>query len=137
MEFTPEKKKKLALWIIGVVAVCILIFLGVQNIDVVMGSVSWCMGLISPLILGFAFALVLNVPMRFFERHFWPAAKKKLLQKLRKPLAYIASFVLIVGILAGIIWLIIPELVEAITLIIQTILDYILKTHLIIIIIYY
>ena len=41
MEFIPEKKKKLAGWIIGVASVCILIFLGVQNIDVVMNSVSW------------------------------------------------------------------------------------------------
>lgn len=127
MEFSPEKKKKLASWIIGVVAVCILIFLGVQNIDIVMDSLSWCLGLISPLILGFAFALILNVPMGFFETHLWAKTKNKLLQKMRKPLAYIISLVVIIGILAGVIWLVIPELVEAITVIVQAILDFILK----------
>lgn len=127
MEFSPEKKKKLASWIIGVVAVCILIFLGVQNIDIVMDSLLWCLGLISPLILGFAFALILNVPMGFFETHLWAKTKNKLLQKMRKPLAYIISLVVIIGILAGVIWLVIPELVEAITVIVQAILDFILK----------
>ena len=69
MDFTPEKKKKLSRWLIGIATACILIFLGVQNIDVVAGAVSWVTGLIMPLILGFAFALILNVPMRFFESH--------------------------------------------------------------------
>lgn len=71
MESNPKKKKKLAWWIIGIAATCILIFLGVQNIDVVAKAVSRCAGPVSPLILGFAFALVLNVPMRFFEAHLW------------------------------------------------------------------
>lgn len=127
MEFTPEKKKKLAWWIIGVVAVCILIFLGVQNIDVVMGTVSKVMGLVSPLILGFAFALILNVPMSFFKAHLWPKTKSKFLQKLRSPLAYIISLVVIIGILAGVIWLVIPELVEAITLIVREVIDFVNK----------
>ena len=127
MEFTPEKKKKLAWWIIRVVAVCILIFLGVQNIDVVMGTVSKVMGLVSPLILGFAFALILNVPMSFFKAHLWPKTKSKFLQKLRSPLAYIISLVVIIGILAGVIWLVIPELVEAITLIVREVIDFVNK----------
>ena len=80
MDFTPEKKKKLSKWIIGIVVACIVIFLGLQNIDVVAKAFSWCAGLIMPLILGFAFALILNVPMRFFESHIWSKTKKKGLQ---------------------------------------------------------
>lgn len=67
MEFNTDKKKKLTWWVIGIFAICILIFLGVQNIDVVAKAVSRCAGPVSPLILGFAFALVLNVPMRFLK----------------------------------------------------------------------
>ena len=76
---TPDRKKKLALWIIGVAAACILIFLGVQNMSVVAGAVSWVAGLIMPLILGCAFALILNVPMRYFESHLWSKTKKPVL----------------------------------------------------------
>lgn len=127
MNFTPEKKKKLSKWIIGIVAACIVIFLGLQNIDVVAGTVSWVAGLIMPLILGFAFALILNVPMRFFESHIWSKTKKNGLQKLRRPLSFLISLVLIIGILVGVVWLVIPELVDAIKVITQGAIDLVNK----------
>lgn len=123
MNFTPENKKKLSKWIIGIVATCIVIFLGLQNINVVADSVSWVAGLIMPLILGFAFALILNVPMRFFESHIWSRTKKKGLQKLRRPVSFIISLVLIIGILVGVVWLVIPELVNAVKVIVQGAID--------------
>lgn len=127
MDFTPEKRKKLSKWLIGIATACILIFLGVQNIDVVAGAVSWVAGLIMPLILGFAFALILNVPMRFFESHIWSKTKKKGLQKLRRLLSFIISLVLIIGILVGVVWLVIPELVSAIKVIVQGVIDLVNK----------
>lgn len=127
MEFTPEKKKKLTRWLIGIASACILIFLGVQNINVVANAVSWVAGLIMPLILGFAFALILNVPMRFFESHIWSKTKKKGLQKLRRPVSFIISLVLIIGVLVGVVWLVIPELVNAVKLIVQSVIDFVNK----------
>lgn len=127
MEFTPEKKKKLTRWLIGIATACILIFLGVQNIDVVAGAVSWVAGLIMPLILGCAFALILNVPMRFFESHLWSKTKKPVLCKLRRPLSFLISLVLIIGILVGVIWLVIPELVDAVKVIAQGAIDLVNK----------
>ncbi len=123
MNLTPEKRKKLSWRVIGIVAVCILIFLGIQNIGTVANAVNWVFGLITPLILGCAFALVLNVPMSFFELHLWSKAQKTFLQKLRRPLAYIISLVLIIGIVIGVIWLVIPELLAAFKVIIQEIID--------------
>lgn len=124
MEFTPEKRKKLALWVIGVAGACILLFLGVQNIDKVAGACKWLFRLISPLLLGVAIAMILNVPMLFFERLLWPKAKKKVAQKLRRPLAFAISLLVIFGILVGVIWLIIPELINAVTVLIQTGLEF-------------
>lgn len=129
MEFTPEARKKTAKWIIGIAAVCILIYLGVRNIGVVAGAVSWAGELIMPLILGFAFALILNVPMRFFESHMWSKTKKPFLKKIRRPLAFIISLVLIAGILVGIVWLVIPELVSAVKIIVQSVIDFIGKLN--------
>ena len=125
--FTPEKRRKLSKWLVGIVAVCILIFLGVQNIGVVADAVSWVVKLVMPLILGLAFALVLNVPMRFFESHIFRKTKKPFLQKLRRPLSFVISLLIIIGILAGVIWLVIPELVEAIKVIAQSVLDFVNK----------
>lgn len=127
MDFTPEKRKVIARWLIGIAAACILIFLGIQNVGVVANAVSWVTGLIMPLILGFAFALILNVPMRFFESCLWPKTKKKFLCKLRRPLSFIISLVLIIGILAGVVWLVIPELVDAVKLIVQSVIDFVNK----------
>lgn len=127
MDFTPEKRKKLSKWLIGIATACILIFLGVQNMNVVAGAVSWVAGLIMPLILGCAFALILNVPMRFFESHLWSKTKKPVLCKLRRPLAFLISLVLIIGILVGVIWLVIPELVDAVKVIAQGAIDLVNK----------
>lgn len=123
MNFSPKQKKNITIWLIGVVTACILIFLGVQNVGVVADAVSWTTGLVMPLILGLAFAVILNVPMRFFESHLWSRSKKPSLCKLRRPLSFLISLVLIIGILVGIIWLVIPELVDAVKVIVQSIID--------------
>lgn len=125
MKCTPDSKRKRAWWIIGIAAACILIYLGVQNIDAVANAVSWFTGLISPLLIGFALALLLNVPMRFFEAVLWKNAKKPFWQKARRPMAFLISLVAIIGILAGVVWLVIPELVSAIKIIVQGVLDYV------------
>lgn len=113
MELTPKKRRTIAKWLIGIVTACILIFLGLRHIDHVATAVSWLFGLVSPLILGFFFALILNVPMCFFEMRIWKHTSKPVLQKLRRPIAFILSLIFIVGAIVGIVWLVIPELVEA------------------------
>lgn len=120
MEWTPEKRKKLSLWIVGIVAACIVIFLGLQNVGVVAGAASFCLSLVAPLLVGLGLALILNVPMRFVEAHLWPRARKPFAQGLRRPLAFVISLLFILGVLAGVIWLVIPELVEAISVIVQS-----------------
>lgn len=127
MNMTPEKRKKLSRWLIGIATACILIFLGVQNLDTVGKAVSWVLNLIMPMLLGFAFALILNVPMRFFESHLWRKTSRPFLKKMRRPIAYIISLVLIIGILVGVICLIIPELINAVKIIAQSVIDFINK----------
>lgn len=117
MDLTSEKRRKIAKWVIGIAAVCIVIFLGLQNIGVVTGALSKCLSLIMPLILGFVFALILNVPMSFFEKRLFSKTKKNSLKKLKRPLSFIISVILIVAIIAGVVWLVIPELVNAVKVI--------------------
>lgn len=124
MEFTPEKRKKIALWVIGVATACILIFLAVQNIHILASAANWLLTLVQPLLIGVAIALILNVPMQFMERFFWPKAKKKGLIKLRRPCAFFLSLLLIFGILFGLIRLVIPELLGAFKVIIESALGF-------------
>ena len=127
MDFTPEKKKKITRWIIGVVAVCILLFLGVQHIGTIAKGLSWCLDIVMPLIVGFAFALILNVPMEYLERNLFKNSKKKIWCKVRRPIAFILAVIFVVGILIGVVAIIVPSLVEAVTLIVRISIEWVNK----------
>lgn len=124
MDILSGNRKKTALWIIGIVTVCSLIFLGVQNIKSVVAAIAWCLDLIMPLIIGIGVALVLDVPLKFFERHLFTKAKKPFLDRIRRPVAFVISVAIIIGIVAGVIALVIPELIEAIKVIVQIVIDF-------------
>ena len=68
--------KQYSKWIIGIGAILILLFLGVANLSSVTDALKWFAGLFTPLTIGFFVALILNVPMRFFESHLWPKRKR-------------------------------------------------------------
>lgn len=112
-----NQKKNLARWIVGIVASCILIFLGIRYISVIAFAIQWIAELVMPLLLGVIFALIIDVPMHLLESHLLvknPTEKK---EKMRRPMAIFLSFALIFGIFIGISVLVIPELVEAVTII--------------------
>lgn len=112
-----NQKKNLARWIVGIVASCILIFLGIRYISVIAFAIQWIAELVMPLLLGVIFALIIDVPMHLLESHLFvknPTEKK---EKMRRPMAIFLSLALIFGIFIGISVLVIPELVEAVTII--------------------
>lgn len=127
MNLLSGDRKKTALWIIGIVAACSLIFLGVQNIKSVFAVIGWCLELVMPLVIGVAIALVLDVPLKFFERHIFTKTKKPLLLRLKRPIAFAISLIIIIGIMVGLIALVIPELVEAVKVIAQIVVDFVNK----------
>ena len=127
MEIDKEQKKRITKWILGIATAIILIFLGVQNISHVANAFNYAVGLLMPLLLGVVIAVILNVPMRFFEMQLFKITKNKDLQKLGRPLAFLLSLVLIVGIIAGIIRLVIPELASAVSIIVDGAIDAINK----------
>ena len=113
-----EKLKKLAKWIIGIFTCCILIFLGIKYFNDIAQFVSKCIGYAGPLFLGMIFALILNVPMGFFEK-----LLKKKMNRFVSPLSIVLSIVLVLGIFAGVSVLVVPELAKAISLIIDIVLN--------------
>ncbi len=115
---------KKAKWIIGIVATCIILYLGLQNVGIVANAFSWVLGLVMPLVLGLVFALILNIPMTFFEKHLFKKSTKRFCNSIRKPLACLLSFVSIFGIIVGIVVLVIPELVNAIKLIAESVIKF-------------
>ena len=123
MEFPPEKRKRLTKWLIGIATACIVIFLGLQNLDMVRSALAWCFGVVKPLFVGCAIAMILNVPMRFLETYLWRKSNKPFLCKARRPVAFILSLLFVLGILVGVVWIVIPELVAAIKILVQSAID--------------
>ncbi len=123
MDLTPDMKKKWIRRVTTLILICILIFLGIKNIDTVSQIVLWCLNLALPLVIGVAIALIIDVPMRFLETYLWKNAANRFLSALRRPIAFILSLLLIIGGLAGIVMVIIPELIESIKIIVLGVID--------------
>jgi len=113
---TSKKCRELSKWIIGIFTCCILIYLGFSHISSIADAVFRLVDLTKPLLLGAILALIFNVPMSFFERFL---RKKTKLHKGVRALSIVLAMVLVFGIFVGVMVLVVPELVNALRLMIQ------------------
>ena len=91
-----------------VLLVAILFYVGLNHFDVITIRIDKFMGVLSPFIVGFAIAYLLNTPMCFFERKLF--ANNKYKRALSILLVYLLAFA-VVAILLG---LIIPQVVQSV-----------------------
>lgn len=109
-----NKYVKLAKWVIGVVASCILIYLAIRYVHVVVNSIWWIIQLVFPILIGVILALILNIPLHFFEHRVfskWIPLKSKI---VKRNLGILFSIICIIGIIVLALFLIVLELVQAI-----------------------
>ena len=112
MELDKENMKKIR-WLI---AFAVLLYLGVQNLGVVLKYVKILWGLILPFILGGAMAFVLNVPMAFIERHLFGKVKEKqdkkgkAARRMARPVSLVLAIVLVVLAILIVVLVVAPEL---------------------------
>lgn len=99
--------------ILPLMAVASLFILAIIYIDRLWVFLGTLLGVISPLIIGLALAFLLNLLMVKFEARLWPHATKKWARRSRRPVAILLALVLIVAIIAFILVLVVPQLVEA------------------------
>ncbi|RCX10532.1 putative PurR-regulated permease PerM [Anaerobacterium chartisolvens] len=81
-------------------------------------------GIVSPLFLGFIIAYIINIPMKFLEKHFFPNTKKKWINKIRKPICLLLSFILIILAIAAVIDLVLPKVIDTLRTLAATLPDY-------------
>jgi len=118
-----EKRRQVAKWLIGVITICILIFLGLRHIGHVAGAVSWLTDLTKPLLIGIILALFLNVPLGFIERYLFRKHPTPRKLKMKRPLAILLSLALVLGIFSGVAFLVVPELVDAVTIVVTSVME--------------
>lgn len=83
------------------------------------GTINGFLGAISPIIIGAAFAYPLNILLSFYERHFFPKSKNKLVTKLRRGVCVALAFFSLLLVVALVIALVVPQLVSCIKLVID------------------
>ena len=75
----------------------------------------------APLVTGLMIAYAVNILMNFFERHYFPNSKKKIVKKTRTAVCILLSYLSLLGIIALIIGLVVPELIDCVKLLIEKI----------------
>ncbi len=85
----------------------------VFNYHLFIQLIGFIIKLLMPLIVGIAIAFIINVPMKQIERKIFKIAKRKH-KKLIRVISLVISLVLIFGIIGLIMFLVIPEFIEAI-----------------------
>ena len=95
--------------------------------DVVLGVLKAIWGIIFPFILGGAIAFLTNVPMSFLEKAIFKNVKKenKIAGKLARPTSLLLTIVLIVGVIALVMFGVIPQLTRTMGTLMMSISDFI------------
>lgn len=112
--------KKNILKILLIIFIAVLMFVMMQNLDTVFLLLGQFFSILSPFIIGFAMAFILNVLMRFFETKVFGRLKRKkgrVWSRLSRPVCLILSILLICIVLTVFLLLIIPQIRESVIIV--------------------
>lgn len=107
-----ELNKKNCIRLGILICIGILFFCGLQNLGKIGDFFLKLISVVFPILLGFIFAFILNLPMKRLERYFFAKTPKKWIQKLRRPACIFLSFIFILAVLSFIVLLVLPELIN-------------------------
>lgn len=116
----PADRKRLARWLVGVAAACILVYLGIRYVSVIAMAIGWLFDLLLPLLIGALIAVALNIPMGMVEGRLFRKDPTPAREMARRPLAIVFSLALVLGALALVMALIVPELVSVIGVVVSS-----------------
>ena len=124
MELNKKNIKRILL----LMACAILLYWGLNNLSVLGGLLRSILSLFSPLLIGVGIAYVMNLLLMAIER-LWDKALKKAPElwrvKLKRPICLTLAFLLFLGIIFSIIFILIPRLEEAGTTLVANVPTYI------------
>ncbi len=72
-----------------------------------------------PLIIGGIVAYIVNILMSFYEKHYFPKSKNKLVHKTRRPICMFLSFLTVVLIVFVVIALVVPRLITCVSILLS------------------
>ncbi|MBQ6878459.1 MAG: AI-2E family transporter [Oscillospiraceae bacterium] len=96
-----------------------LLYLAIVYWKTVSGFIGMVFGAAAPLFIGAAIAYIVNILMSFYEHRFFGKTKNKKLLKTKRPLCMIIAFITLVAVIALVVWLVLPQFVSAIMLVVD------------------
>lgn len=111
MEFNDEVVKRIR----GLIVFAALVVLCFWRYDIILDVIQFIIHVIFPFLLGGAIAFVLNVPMNFIQRHLFKPERiegKKYLQKLARPVSMLLVLFGVIGVIALVMLVLVPQLGE-------------------------
>ena len=110
--------KRLLKYVFAIVVIVAVAYTAVTQPQKILTVIGGLVGLLSPFILGFCMAYVVNLLLRPLE-HFWmwiwhKCKKQKLITKIKRPLCLTVSFLVVLGVIFAIVFMIIPALKETV-----------------------
>lgn len=97
----------------GLILFTIFVLVVLWNYELVFDGIGFLWGVIFPFALGGAIAFIVKIPMNFFEEKIFGKAKrkeKKWALKMARPLSLILTLLVVVGIIAIVVLVVVPEL---------------------------
>lgn len=116
----------------GLILFTIFVLVALWNYELVFDGIKFVWGVIFPFVLGGVIAFIVNIPMRFFEEKIFDKAKrakKKWAAKLARPLSLVITLLVIIGIIATVVLVVVPELGNTLLNLGKTIQDFIPKVQ--------
>lgn len=89
-----------------------ILYVAIRYWDGLIHIVSLAIGAATPLIAGAVIAYILNILMSFFERHYFPKSKSKVINYSKRAVCMLFAFLSLIGIAVLIVCIVVPELIN-------------------------
>lgn len=110
--------------LIKVALVIFALYLAIHYWGHAAGILKTLLGAAIPVIIGAVISYPLNILMSFYEKHLFPKSEKKLAVRSRRGLALTLAILTLVGLIALIIALVVPQLVSCVKLLVAEVPDF-------------
>ncbi len=122
MELNAKNIKKILI----IIGASVLMFWGIMNISLIFSAIKWIINILSPFIIGFCFAFVVNLVLRPLEAC-WDRIfghRSTVGKKLKRPICLTLCILLALGAVVAIFFIIIPEVSKTMKIIIEALPEY-------------
>ena len=112
MNLNKENLKKIR----GLILFTIFVLVALWNFELVFDGIKFLWSVILPFVIGGVIAFIANIPMTFLEEKIFGKARKgkgkkrDLAEKLARPLSLVLTWLAIIGIIAVVVLVVVPEL---------------------------